>query len=226
MKRLSIIACVLLPLFVTARQTKTGRTQYNFTEIWVWEYKGKDGKKGEMAIYREPKLNYWLLTAEAYGNTDDMCDWILIKPDGTYYFAYKDAELGGGRTLLKMKQELPKVKSIPAYWKTSAKQKNFGNVSMGFPVFKGKEYKVSYLKTRDYSTFYLAATKANFTPLSIFNKLDTDARLPIRFPKDIPGNYIVLSENAEFPNGSVQYSFKYISHTEYHIDLSEYELSR
>lgn len=225
MKRLtiiSIIACTLLPLFVTAQQKRTGSTQYNFTEVWVWEYKGRDGKMGEMAIYREPKLNYWLLTAEAYGNSDDMCDWILIKPDGTYYMAYKDAELGGGRTLLKMKQALPKVKSIPANWKASVKQKNFGNASMGFPVFRGKEYKVSYLKTNENSTFYLATTKANFAPLSVFNELDADAKLPIRFPKDIPGNFIPLSENTVFPGGLIQYSFKYISYTEYHLNLAEY----
>ncbi|MEZ4890815.1 MAG: hypothetical protein R2779_09795 [Crocinitomicaceae bacterium] len=42
---------------------KTSST-IKFSEVWVWEYVNIDGKKGEMAIYREPKLNYWLITPD------------------------------------------------------------------------------------------------------------------------------------------------------------------
>lgn len=222
--KLYMIAGLLFPLLVVAQQKKTASTKYNFTEVWVWEYKGKDGKMGEMALYREPKLNYWLLTAEAYGNTDDMCDWILVQPEGTCYFAYKDAEIGSGGSLLKVKLDLQQVKTLPTYWKAGSRYQKFGNAAMGFSMFNGREYQCAYTKTQEQTTFYLARTAAAFAPLAVFNELDVDAKLPIRFPKDIPGNYVVLSEDSNGAGYSVQYRFKYRSHTEYHIDLASYKL--
>ena len=227
MKRLTLIPVILyvmLPLFAAAQQKKTANTAYNFTEAWVWEYNNASGNTSEIVLYREPKSNYWLLTPEAYGNTDEMCDWILVQPDGTCYFAYKDAELGSGGTLLKMKLHPQKGNTIPTYWKATNQYKKFGNTAMGFPVFNGKEYKVSYLKTNEQSVFYLATTKANFAALSLFNELDIDAKLPVRFPKDIPGNYVPLSENSSGAGYKVQYNFKYVSHTEYHINTGQYKL--
>lgn len=223
MRAVFLFALLFLPTLACNGQKAPAR-KYLFSEVWVWEYTGADGTKGEMAIYREPKLNYWLLTAEAYGNTDDMCDWILLQPNGTCYLAYKDAELDGGGTLLKMKQAVPKVQSMPAYWKATGKSQYFGDKNSGFPLIKGKEYRVAYAKTSEKSTFYIAGTRADFGPLNIFNDLDTDARLPVRFPKDIPAHTITLSEETIASNYRVSYRFKYISHTEYHINLSEYEL--
>ena len=227
MKRAIIIcmlAVALFPFFPTAQQKKAASTKYNFTEVWVWEYENKDGKTAEMAIYREPKLNYWLLTAEAYGNTDGMCDWILVKPEGSCYFAYKDAEIGSGGSLLKVELDLQQVKTIPAYWKAGSRYQKFGNAALGSPTFNGREYGCTYTKTQERSTFYLARTAAAFAPLAVFNELDVDAKLPIRFPTDIPGNYVVLSEHTSGAGYSVRYRFKYRSHTEYRIDLGQYKL--
>ncbi len=144
---LSQIVYMLLSFSVVAQQKKAASTKCNFTELWVWEYKGKDGKTGEMALYREPKLNYWLLTAEAYGNTDGMCDWILVQPEGICYFAYKDSEIGSGGSLLKVKLDLQQVKTLPAYWKTGSRYQKFGNAAMGFSIFNGREYQCAYTKT-------------------------------------------------------------------------------
>lgn len=195
-----------------------------FTEAWVWEYTNASGNTREMVLYREPKSNYWLLTPEAYGNTDEMCDWILVQPDGTCYFAYKDAELGSGGSLLKMTLHPKKGNTIPTYWKATNEYKKFGNTAMGLGTFNGRAYHCTYAKTKEQSIFYLAKTAAAFAPLAVFNELDVDAKLPVRFPKDIPGNYVVLSENSSGAGYSVQYRFKYRSHTEYHINLRDYTI--
>lgn len=218
-----MIACMLLPFFVAAQQTTTAK-KYNFTEAWVWEYTNASGNTNEMVLYRDPKSNCWLLTAEAYGNTDGMCDWILVQPDGTCYFAYKDAELDNSGSLLKMKLRPENVKAIPNYWNTENRYRKFGNTAMGFAAFNGRAYQCTYTKTKEQSTFYLAKTAAAFAPLAVFNELDIDAKLPVRFPKDIPGNYVVLSESSSGAGYSVQYRFKYQSHTEYYIDLAQYTL--
>lgn len=227
MKRFVKIVCIgflLFPLFVVAQQKKTikSTSQYNFSEMWIWEYTDANGKKGQMAIYREPKFNYWLLTPDDAGfrHTDEMTLWFILKPNGEVLQAYQDGEMNSRKKLIKHQLQLNKKIKLPDYWKPTGKTKKFGNTFSGFPKITGKEYKISYRKTIEQPTFYLASTKVNFSVLSHFNDLNIDAKLPVRFPKDIPGNYVTLSEYSVFPGkSSVQYSFKYISQTEYYIDL-------
>lgn len=226
---LVFISMLLFPLFVAAQQKKTikSNTQYKFSEVWVWDYTDANGKKGQMAIYREPKLNYWLLTPDDAGfrETDEMTLWFILKPNGEVLQAYQDAEMNSGKKLTKDRLYPDKKAKLPDYWKATGKSKYFGDTFSGFPKIKGMEYKISYTKTNDKSTFYLATTKANFAVLSLFNDLNMDAKLPISFPKDIPGNFITLSENSVFPGGgTIQYTFKYISQSQYHINLSDYEV--
>lgn len=215
----------LLLLLITLFTATAFSQKLNFTEVWVWEYTNRNGQKAEMAIYREPQLNYWLLTSEAFANTDEMTEWFILKPDGEVLQAYQDGEKNSLKKLLKHQLPSKKNRQLPSYWKATSNKQSFGDTRLGFPLFQGTAYKVSYLKTKDQSTFYLAQTKADFTMVSYFNNLNIDAKLPIRFPKDIPGHYITLSEHTVFPGGAVQYTFKYISQTAYHINLADYKLT-
>lgn len=215
---------ILLLLFTLFTATAFSQ-KLNFTEVWVWEYTNSNGQKAEMAIYREPQLNYWLLTGEAFGNTDEMTEWFILKPDGEVLQSYQDGEPSSHQKLLKHQLSFDKNKQLPNYWKVTSSKQSFGDTRLGFPLFKGTAYKVSYLKTKDQSTFYLAQAKADFTILALFNELNIDAKLPVRFPKDIPGHYITLSEHTVYPGGAVQYTFKYISQTAYHINLADYKIT-
>ncbi len=222
--KIALIGFLMFPLFVVAQQKKTikSTTQYNFSEMWIWEYTDGNGKKAEMAIYREPKLNYWLLTPYHAGfpKTDEMTLWFMLKPNGEVLQAYQDGEMNSGTKLIKHRLYPSQKAKLPEYWKATGNSKYFGDTFSGFPKIKGMEYKVGYEKTNTNSIFYIGKTKADMTMLSLFNELDIDAKLPIRFPKDIPDDFITLSENTVFPGGAVQYGFKYISQTEYHIKLS------
>lgn len=222
------ISMLLFPLFTVAQQRKTVKSssQYNFSEMWIWEYTDANGEKGQMAIYREPKLNYWLLTPNDAGfrEKDEMTLWFMLEPNGEVLQAYQDGEMNSSKKLIKHHLQPHKKNKLPDYWKATGKSKYFGDTFSGFPKIKGLEYKASYEKTNDKSTLNLATTKADLSMLSLFNDLNIDAKLPVRFPKDIPGNFIALSENTVFPGGAVQYSFKYISQTEYYINLSDYEV--
>lgn len=226
--KIALMGFLLFPLFVIAQQKKTikSTTQYNFSEMWIWEYTDANGNKAHMAIYREPKLNYWLLTADDTGfrEKDEMTLWFMLKPNGEVLQAYQDGEMNSSKKLIKHHLQPHKKNKLPDYWKATGKSKYFGDTFSGFPKIKGLEYKASYEKTNDKSTFYLATTKADLSMLSLFNDLNIDAKLPVRFPKDIPGNFIALSENTVFPGGAVQYNYRYISQTEYHINLSDYEV--
>ncbi|MFC2185759.1 hypothetical protein ACFCT7_00485 [Fulvivirgaceae bacterium LMO-SS25] len=222
MKQLLLV--LVLPFICCCTQAQTkGTKNIRFTEVWVWEYKSGNGESAEMAIYREPKSNYWLLTPDdaGFSEIDEMTLWFVLKSNGEVIQAYEDGEINSKKKLIKHQLELNKQVKLPDYWKATGNIRKFGNASLGFKKFTGKEYKVDYEKTNDQSTFYLASTKADFTMLSLFNDLNIDAKLPIHFPKDIPGSFITLSENSVFPSGFIQWNFKYKSHTEYLIELNE-----
>ncbi|MCB0512242.1 MAG: hypothetical protein R2760_08630 [Chitinophagales bacterium] len=217
---IALIVCLLSP-FLGFAQPKQNLVQFNFTEVWVWEYTDSLNKKNEMAIYREPNFNYWLLTNEAFGQSDEMSVWFLLKQNGEIIQAYQDGESNDSIQLMKYNLQFNNKTKLPTNWKATGNTKNFGDVSLGFPKFIGKEYKVSYSKTNKFSVFYLGTTKADFTMLTLFNELNIDAKLLVRFPKNIPANYIVMSEQTKFLNDSIQYNFKYISNAEYYVSFVE-----
>ncbi len=217
------ILCLTIPTIFFAQAKPKSSQQYNFTEVWVWTYSNINGDKSEMAIYREPKTNYWLITPDDAGfrDADEMSLWFIVKPNGEVLQAYQNAEnINSKPKLIKHQLILNKHTELPKYWMNTGKTRKYGDASMGIPIITGKEYKVNYTKSNDQSTFYIGITKADFESLALFNDLNIDAKLPIRFPTDLPGKYVVLSEYTVFSYGSsVKCDFKYITPTEYYIDL-------
>lgn len=191
----------------------------NFTEVWVWEYRDPDGNNREMAIYHHPKKSYWLFTPEAYGPGDEMTEWIMIKPDGECIQRYSD-ENGQQKTLYHtLHFNLPG--QLPSRYRATGASKLFGDRSHGFPGFKGKAYEAKFEKTTDQALYYLAETKRSMAPVYYFNRLNTEVKLPVIFPADLPRNQVVLEEEAQAGGKKIRYRFKFISHTEYHISLSQ-----
>lgn len=192
---LFILALCFWVNFSSAQKTSS---TINFTEVWVWEYVNIDGKKGKMAIYHEPKLNYWLITPDDAGfrDKDEMSLWFLIKPNGEVLQAYQDAEHSSKRII---KHQLPLyVKSkLPSNWKTSGKSQLFGDKQTGFSEMEANEYQIEYGKTSEKTTIYIAKTKSEAWVLSFFNDLLIEAKLPIQFPRDLPKN---LSHLKKLPN--------------------------
>lgn len=218
---------ILLVPFISQAQVnlrKAPTKKFNFTEVWVWEYTDVNGNSGEMAIYREPKLNYWLLTPDDAGfrNSDGMSLWFMVKPNGDVIQAYQDGEINSPKKTITHKLDVAKINRIPVNWKRTGKTRKFGDPSTGFPYINGKEYQVVFDKTNDRSHIILGGTQANFSSLSLFNNLNIDAKLPIQFPQNIPGNLIPLSEFTTFSTGKIQYTLKYITPSEYHIDLNDF----
>lgn len=216
MKSNSLLTFLLMIFFIN-----TFAQKLNFTEVWVWEYTNLSGQKSEMAVYREPQSNYWLLTAESFGSTDEMTEWFVIKPNGEVLQKYQDAELNTLGKLIIHQIKIPTIQKLPTHWKKGKGIQYFGKTDLGFPKFKGTKYNVQYEKTNEQSEFYLGKTQANFQSLSLFNELNIEAKIPIQFPKNIPSDYLVLSEQTTFSDGVIAYEFRYISHTEYYIDIGK-----
>lgn len=230
-----VLFSILAPSFIHAqgvikknntRQIKKNNVQLlNFTEAWVWEYVNEFGEEGEMAIYREPNLNYWLLTREASYINDEMSEWFILTPNGEIWSGYQDGEWNAPKRLYKSTWAREHFTKVPEDWRASGKRQNFGRYDFGYPLFKGKGYTLSYATYIEASPIFVAPTQANMNPIYLFNNLEMDAKLPILFPHSVPGNLIVLSQTVHY-GGRVPYSysfrFKYISPTEYYINLTDY----
>lgn len=222
MKQLLLL--LTLPFFCccTQAQVKSPKT-IQFTQAWVWEYENntiaqnEPGHKGEIVVYFEPKQNYWLFTAEAYGTSGEMYDWIIGKPDGTYLLSSTDEF--GKKAITKQQLPFPANKILPQHYKPLGKKKVFNHNKLGFPKIEGTEFKVDYTKTNDRTSVFVSDFKADFFPVYFFNHLNIEAKLPFSFPTDFPKNKLLLQEVSIVNKEKLQLTLKEISHTEYYIEL-------
>lgn len=195
-----------------------------FTQAWVWEYENNSiaqnepGHQGEIVVYFEAKKNYWLFTAAAYGTSGEMFDWIIAKPDGTYLLCASNEF--GKKTITRQQLKYSAGNVIPPHYKPTGNRKVFNQNKGGFPVIEGKEFIVNYTKTNDRTSIFVGDVKADFLPLYHFNQLDSEAKLPVWFPIDLPAGKLLLQDNSTVGRAQIKVRFKEISHTEYFIDLT------
>lgn len=222
MKQLLLL--LILPFFCCSTQAQTKSPKaIKFTQAWIWEYENntiaqnEPGHKGEMVVYFDPKNSYWLFTTEAYGNSGEMYDWIIGKPDGTYLLCASDEF--GKKTIAEQKLKFPSNKTLPRHYKPTKNKKVFNQNKLGFPKIEGKEFTVNYTKTNDKTSVFIGDYKTNFLPLYFFNQLNTEAKLPVFFPVDFPVGKLLLEENSKVNRAEIRLRLKEISHTEYFIDL-------
>lgn len=185
-----------------------------FTQAWVWEYTDKSGVTADMVVYFEPQKNYWLFTAEAYGTSGEMINWVLGRPDGSFIFNFTDET--GNSKLDTLKLEIDREPFLPVNFKPTGRTALFGDTALGFPVFKGSEYAVSFQKTADQYVTMLTTVRINFLPVYYFNRLNSDAKLPVSFYYLLPENTLILSDRLKASSAPF-FRFKYISHTVYEL---------
>lgn len=196
-----------------------------FTEVWVWEYlnewipKGEPGHQGEMAIYFHPEKNYWLFTSEAYGISGEMTDWVIGQTDGKYISQNTDEF--GKKSIHKDSITFHNYENLNEHLIPLGTFTSFGNSDMGFPLIQGEKFNVEYLKTNDIATLYLGEINVDMRPVYHFNQLQTEAKLPVFFMTDLPKNQLILSDSTLSSEKHINLKFKYISPTEYHIEMPE-----
>lgn len=220
---LSTLVCFLATISVFAQKKTTRATSaIHFSEAWVWNYTNASGEKGSVMIYREPKSGSWLLTKDdaGLGKTDEMTRWFLLQPNGEILQAYDDPERNGRLKLHRLRWQKKAVAHLPGYYKPTGKTARFGTANWGYKPVRGRSYNIAYQKTNEKTTVYLADSTLDWSALFAFNSLDMDAKLPIRFPVDIPPKKIPLSEETTGAGWRTGYTFEGISSTEYDIDLS------
>ena len=220
MKPLFLVPIVLL--FSSCVRTQTiSNTELKFTQAWVWEYeneliaKNQAGRQGEMVVYFNPELNYWLFNFEAYGASGEMFEWILGKPDGTYIFSVND-EFKTYQTQQKIEFDTTQLDLKP-----TAKFKYFKYFTIDFEPIKAEIFELNYLKTNDKTEISLANFEADFTALYHFNQLDSEVKLPIQFLTSLNPNQLIAEENSVVSEKRIRYKLIDVSHTEYYIQLND-----
>lgn len=219
MKPLFLIPILLF--FSSCVKTQTiskDNTEIKFTQAWVWEYENElipgnePGHQGEMVVYFEPDLNYWLFTMEAYGTSGEMFEWIIGKPDGTYILSSMDEF--GTRAI---QQEKIEFRKIEFDFKPTGSFQKYQNFNIGFPPVEAEKFELNYLKTNDKTEIYLSDLNVDFQPLYFFNQLNSEAKLPVYFPAGLNSNKLVCEENTISNGKRIRYKLTDISHTEHYI---------
>lgn len=201
--------------------------QFIFQTSWHWQYEnswipeGEFGHAGEMTGYHDGSTGAWLFTAEAYGGSDEMADWVLALPSGEYILAYSDAE--GGRGLLRDTLEFPMPDGLLGgqLQPTGAKQV-FGENNYGWPSLEAAAYRLDHLKTEERTTVWLADTTVDMRPLVHFNRRLADAKLPVHFMSDLPEGKIEVSAHTDSNGHRIGHRLTAISANYYEINLKDY----
>ncbi len=202
--------------------------KYTFYHSWHWDYEntwipeGEHGRSGEMTVYQDDSTGAWLLTAETYGGTDEMADWVLALPTGEYITAYRDE--GGRRTLLRDTLDFPQPEAGPAGWLQPARgTRAFGENDYGWPTLQAVAYQVDYQQTEERSTVWLADTTVDMRALVYFNRRIADAKLPVHFMPHVPAGKIEVAADTESGTHRVRHRLTAISDNYYEINLEDYD---
>lgn len=220
--------------------------EYYFSEVMVWEYLNEnyppddtERHSGGFSVYVDPPTGTMLFTSEAYGNSAEMTDFIIVHQDGRYFQGFTD-EFGKKKclvdTLYKFETTWANQGFITDDFNKLAKptgdSKTFGKNSYGWQEMGAKGYELSFLMTDDKSIIYLSKQPYSLLPLYLFDDLETEARLPVNFDfsQVIPLEHWILEDSYKRKSAEnkreieVRTNLKFVSPKEYFVDLSDYKL--
>ncbi len=212
--------------------------KYYFSEQWTWSFlnetKASDDPhhQGIFSVFVDPPSGTILLTRAASLYEDEMTDWIVIHPDGTYIIGFTDEH--GKKVRLDQKMiDFPDHESLTkemlsefkTYFKAKDNFKIFGTNKYGNPTIKGQAYTMSFLKTTETSDFYLGEIPFSLQAFYLVQKTNPDLRFPINIfiGYSIPSNFLILSEHYIVDNKSIRYELTDMSASEYFLDISSYK---
>ncbi len=221
---------------------KPAEGKYYFSELWTYTFLNEmlpntdPHHKGEISFYVDPPSGTILLERNASNYRDEMTDWILISPDGGYQMGYTGEH--GERTIDKKNMnDFPNYKLYAAsqakefnkFFTKGKGKKEFGATKYNDRTLKGTEYQLSYAKTSESTTLYLASLPFSVRPLYMASKLSQDLSFPINLGYGylLPEKKLVLSEKTMMGKGrEVSYELTSIGATQYFLDLKAFKAGK
>lgn len=208
--------------------------QYYFSEGYYFDYTyqnpGSDNlSTGEFGFYIDPETGTILLEKNLSQFTDEMTDYIIIKPNGDYIQGFTD-EFGTKKVIEK---QLSKMESLMAdlayvdeefktYFKPQQQFQDFGASKYYPKSLKGQSYQRTFLKSSDVVDLYIADTNLPTTALYLTGRVFEELGLPIKWDYGyfLPDQKLVVSEQYKNKDGqNIGFQLKSIMAAEYHLSL-------
>lgn len=204
--------------------SETDDNVYSFTQKFSWSYinelveDGEYGHKGEFSVYYNPDTKNWLFTKESYGISGEMINWIVGKPDGTYYSSWTSPHMNEDNEVSIKKVELYQGFELNELYKSGTLTKEF-DLGSDFGKINSKQYERVYAKeTNDKSYRFLAEYDADFTVIYSFSSLKIEASLPYNF-EPLPKNILMLEDKSIVNGQNISLEFKGISPADKTVDI-------
>lgn len=213
--------------------------KYFFSEQWMWRFVNESlsevdaHRAGDFSVYVDPATGTMMLNRAASLYQDEMTDWIIVSPDGTYISGWTDHD--GTKSLMRHKLEdfddyefrvSEQEAEFKEFFTDTGESEVFGINEYGWETFMAKAYIQTYKMTNEESTVYTTALPFSARPFYLVENINGDLRLPINF-RDyaylLPEDELVLKEMSEFYGKQVGFEFKSASPTEYFLDVNGYE---
>ena len=204
--------------------SETDDNVYSYTQKFSWSYinelveDGEYGHKGEFSVYYNPDTKNWLFTKESYGISGEMINWIVGKPDGTYYSSWTSPHMNEDNEVSIKKVELYQGFELNELYKSGTVTKEF-DLGSDFGKINSKQYERVYAKeTNDKSYRFLAEYDADFTVIYSFSSLKNEASLPYNF-EPLPKNILMLEDKSIVNGQNISLEFKGISPADKTVDI-------
>ncbi len=205
--------------------------KYFFSELWTFDYYNEllavdDVKaKGAFSIFLDPFSGTILLDRNNTKYGDEMTEWILVEPDGRYQFGTVDEHGKKQVSQLKVKLKDEDNEAFQKYFRPQNQQKSFGKTSYDPVELVGEQYLMTFQKTSETSTVYLAQVPFNTYPFYFLNQVRQELFLPVDldYSSVLPSDFLVVSERYERDGKAVGFVLKSIGGASYFLDVEAYK---
>ena len=215
----------------------TEKGQYFFSEQWTWKYYNEMvpeddvRRQGEMSVYVDPVSGTILLERNATLYSDDMTDWVIVSPDGTYIMGYTGEH--GSKTRVKLhlednidlKTQLSgREEDFNNYVKKTGEFEIFGQHQPGWHTMHGEEYLMTYAKTTDTNYLNITSVPFNMRPFYYVDKVNQDLSMPIKmhYGHILEDNMLVLKDEYQYQSQKIGFELQHMSPTTYFLDINGY----
>ena len=211
--------------------------QYYFSESYHFSYynqaiPSEDGTTNkEFGFYVDPESGTILLEKYLTDYSEEMTDYIIVEPDGTYILGYTD-EFGTQKAIRTNLNEVEGLsekmlygtEDFKAFFERMDESKTFGANPYYPKKLKSDRYLRRFPFAQDSATLFLSDTNLPTKALYLVGEVFSDLGMPIRqdYGFVLPEGTLVTQERYRTPDGErIGFQLTAIMATEYHLKVPD-----
>ncbi|MET1258267.1 hypothetical protein ABV409_02950 [Flagellimonas sp. DF-77] len=219
------------------RNWQPERGQYYFSESYHFKYyneaipsEGGTTSK-EFGFYVDPESGTLLLEKYLTNYFDEMTDYVIVQPDGTYILGYTD-EFGTKKAIRKNLKEVEGLsekieygtEDFKTYFQMTDESKTFGANPYYPKKLNGDRYLRRFPFAQDSATLFLSDTHLPTKALYLVGEIFSELGMPLRqdYGFVLPEGTLVTQERYQTPDGKrIGFQLTSIMATEYHLKVPD-----